>query len=134
RSQPNVWHALERNAAPRIRVAAAARFSFADQMRLIANGLIVLENPFFDDREARSLYAVVVILHRGHAKLGGTVAEEVHHVAADPEFSHLIGSQETCTGVIGFVPERSIQLCRVPNGLMNRQAEVARKQDQVLLA
>src|ERR1700733_11468026 len=43
RREPHVRHALERNAGPGIGIATAARFGLADQMGLIADGLIVLE-------------------------------------------------------------------------------------------
>src|SRR5207247_618185 len=40
----DVGHALERYARPRVGIAAAARFFFADERRLVADGLVVREN------------------------------------------------------------------------------------------
>src|ERR1019366_1188478 len=112
--QPHIRHALEGHAGPRVRVAAAARLGFADQVRLVANRLVVLENALLDDGELGGQHAVVVVLHGGQATLVGAVAEDIDQLAAHLEFAHLIGGQETGAGEVGFIAERAVEVSGMP--------------------
>ena len=103
-------------------------------MSLIANGLIVLENAFLDDREFGGQHAIVVILHGGEAAVDGAVAEDVHQFAAETKLAHLLSRKKAGAREIGFVTQRAIQFGGVPDGLVNRQPQMAGHQHQILLA
>src|SRR5580658_3569923 len=111
--EPHVGHALERNAGPGIRIAAAPRFLLTHQMGLIANGLIVLEHALLDDRKLSGENPVIVILHRRESAVVGTVSEHVEQLAAEGKISHFLGGQETRARVIRFISKRPVQLSRV---------------------
>ena len=132
--EPDVRHTLEGHAGPAIGVAAAARFLFADQGGLVADGLVVLEDALFDDGEARGLDAVVVVADGGEAPLVGAVAPDVDQVAADAFLAQLVGGEEAGAGVVGLVAQRAIEFGGVADGFVDGEPEVAGQQDQVLLA
>src|SRR4029078_5660551 len=60
--QRHVRHPLEGDRRPVVGIAAAVRVLLPDEMRLIARGLVVDEHPLLDDRKARRLHAVVVVV------------------------------------------------------------------------
>src|SRR5258706_5875993 len=132
--KPDVGHALERHAGPRIGVATSARFGLADQMRLVPDGLVVRKDSLLDDREARCFHAVVVILHGRQPELRGAIAKEIHQIAADTEFTHLVSGEKTGARIIRFVTQGAVQLRGVPNRLLIGKEEMAGKKNQIFLA
>src|ERR1035441_5265441 len=119
RLQPNVGHALERNAGPVVGIAAAARFALADQMGLVADGLVVFENALLDDGKLGGFHAIVVEARGGQAAIGGAIAPYIHQVAANAQRAHLVRGQEAGPGEVGLVAQGAIQLRGMPDALVN---------------
>src|ERR1039458_3017851 len=134
RLQPNVGHALERNAGPVVGIAAAARFALADQMGLVADGLVVFENALLDDGKLGGFHSIVVEARGGQTAIGGAIAPYIHQVAANAQRAHLVRGQKAGAGEVGLVAQGAIQLRGMPDALVNGEPEMARHQHQVLLA
>src|ERR1700722_8514795 len=103
RREPYIGHALERNARPRIGVAAAARFRLPYQVGLIANRLIMLEHAFFDDRKFGSENAVVIVLNGREPAVVRAVAEDVDQFAAEREIPHFLRRKKAGPRVIRLI-------------------------------
>ena len=133
RCEPHIGHPLERHARPRIRVAAAARFRLSDQVRLIANSLIVLEHALLDDRKLGSQNAVVIVLDGREPAIVRAVAEDVDQLAAKREVPEFLRRKKAGARVIRLISQRAVKLGRVADRFVDRQPEMARKQHQIFL-
>jgi len=132
--EPNVWHALEGNAGPGIGVTAAAGFGFTDQVSLIANGLVVLEDAFFDDGEFGGENAVVIVFDGGEAAVIGAVAEDVDEFAAEREVTHFLGGDKAGAGEVSFEAEGTVKFSRVTDRFVDSEPEMAWEEDEIFLA
>ncbi len=119
--------------AQRIGLAAAVRFLLAHKVRLLARGLVVPEDALVDDRELRGLHAFVVVAHGGQRARRGAVADERAVLARDA-LADLVQRDVAGAGVVGLVAQRAVEFGGMRHALVNRQHQVVRHQQQVLLA
>src|SRR5450432_1047372 len=130
--EPDIGHALEGHGGPGIGLAAAVRFLVAHQVRLFAGGLVVAENALFDDGELGGLDAIVVIARGAEGARRSAVADEGAMFTRDA-LADLVRRDVAGAGVVGFVAQGAVKLGGVRHALVNRQAEMAGQQQQVLL-
>src|ERR1022692_918677 len=81
--EPHVRHALEGDGGPAIGLAASVGFFFADEVRLLARGLVALEDASVDDGPLGGLDAFIVISHGSESARRGAVAHERAMIARD---------------------------------------------------
>nr|GEU28510.1 hypothetical protein [Tanacetum cinerariifolium] len=136
RRQRHIGHALELHAAPAVRVRAAMRFLFADDVGLVARGLVVDQDAVLDDVPALGGHALVVVAHAAERTGRGAVRNKIDDVGAVLEFFALpfIERGKAGAGVIGFVTEHAVELRGVAHRLVDGQEQVFGRQHQVVLA
>src|SRR5271155_3419328 len=101
-------------------------------MGLVANRLKADKNAILDNRKLPRLDPVVIVA-TGRKTLGpGPIAEDVDDLGSDAEFPEFVGGQKTGAGVVGLVAQGPVQLGRVADRLVDRQAQVGWEQDQIL--
>src|SRR5262249_5610090 len=126
RPQRDVRHALDRKRAGPVRIGAAVRPRFPDQVRLADRHLIVPEYPAADDGKARigTFHAIVVVAHGGQPALLAALGVDVHQRAAELQLAALIGGHEGGSGEIRLPSERTVELGGVSDRLVDREPEI----------
>src|SRR5690606_27553352 len=132
--QRDVGHALELHAGPRVGIAAAVGLLLAEDVGLVADGLVVDQDAVLDQVPALALHALVVIADRAEAARPGLVGDEGDQVAAPAERTALVQSGEAGAGVVGLVAEHAVQLQRVADVLVDGEEQVGRVDHQVVPA
>src|SRR5690606_24312559 len=120
--QRDVGHALELHARPRVGVAAAVGLGLADDVGLVADGLVVHQGAVLDQVPALALHALVVVTDRAEAAGLGLVGEDRDLVAAVLELRFaLVQSGEAGAGVVGLVTQYAVELQRVADRFVDGQ-------------
>src|SRR5690606_5111141 len=109
--QRDVGHALELHARPGVGVAAAVGFGLAEDVGLVADGLVVHQDAVPDQVPALALHAFVVVADRAEAAGLGLVGEDRDLVAAVLELRlALVERGEAGAGVVGLVAQHAVEL------------------------
>jgi hypothetical protein len=136
RVQRYVRHALELHALPGIGVAAALRLLLADDVRLVADHLVVDQHAVLDQVPALGLDALVVVADGAERVRLHLVGEDRDLVGAVLEVLRLplVQRDEARARVVGLVAEHAVELERVADRLVDGEPKVRRVEHQVVLA
>src|SRR5690606_14777233 len=131
----DVGHALELHRRPGVGVAAAVGLLLAQDVGLVADGLVIDQDAVADQVPALGLHALVVVRHRAQAARLGLVGEDRHQFAAVLEtFLALVERGEAGAGVVGLVAEHAVELQRMADGLVDGEPGVRGIEHQVVAA
>ena len=110
--------------------------SCSNPRHLLARGLVVLEDAFLDDQPLVGRHAFVVPLDAGERAFLRAIGLDVHEVRTVAELAdHLLRRRdEAGAGVVGFLADGAIELGGMADRLVNREPEVRRIENQIVLA
>src|SRR6185503_1270606 len=119
----------------------ASRFSLRvvpplEPVRLLARCLVVVHDSILDNEECLGLHTFVVIPDCRARAFLRAISLDVHELRAVLEFpKHLVGRRnEARSGVVGFITERTVELCWMTDRLVDREPEVRRMENQIVSA
>ena len=110
------------------------RLRLADERRQLARGLPVHEFPAAHEMPPIGRDAFVVEPGRGEPAGLGAIADQVHDGRAELQRAGVARLDEAGAGEIRLPPERAIQLGRVADGLVDREEQLRRIDDEVVFA
>ena len=132
RPQRHVGHALHRHVGGGVGVGAPVGPLEAGEPRDPPVQLVPHQPAVLHQVPGLARDALVVVADRRQPVLGGAVAGDVHQLGAVAQRAELFEGGEGGAGVRGLVPEGTVQLGRVPDGLVDGQPQVRRVDDQVV--
>ncbi len=133
RFEPDVGDAYHRHALPSVGAVGPVRARLADLGSHLPIRAVAHEDAVPHDVPALAGNAVIVVAG-GRQRLGlSIVGHQVHVRRAVAEASALLGGEKARPRVVGFIAERPIQFARMTAGFMDRQGQVLRVEDEIVL-
>ena len=132
--QRDVGHPLHRDVAGRVRVRASVRAAEALLRSHLSVQLIPHQDPARDQVELLLTDPLVVVADGCQAMIDEAISSDVHDLAAVVQRAQLIEGGKRGACVRRLVPECPIELGGVPDRLVNSEEQVARIDDQVVVA
>src|SRR5690606_20360748 len=106
----------------------------ADPRRLVARGLPPDEDAVADEVPALARHAVVVPTDGREPARLRAVGDEVDELAAEAEPARVVRAEEARPGEVRLEPHRAIELRGMADALVDREPEVARREDHLARA
>src|SRR5829696_3227824 len=139
-----VRHALKLNAAPVLGVRTAMRPDWhlllpvppVEPLGLFTRGLVIIENSVPHDQKVVGPDPFVVVAYGRYRSLLGAVSLDVHKLGSVLELAQDSARrrQKAGSGQVGLIPQRPIELGGMANGFVDREPEMGRVQDEIVLA
>ena len=130
----NVGNTHDRDAAPAVCTIGSARACLADFRRDLAVRTIADEDPVAHNVPLLAGHAIVVVAGGSEGLRFAVIGDEIDVRGAVSEGSSCVGRKKAGAGIVGLIPQRTIELARMAAGFVHGERQMFRVEDEIILS